>query len=214
MILCGGDQVLFGLYSVAIICLLIGGCLWGQGTDKKDRPKQLGGLILFIIGGAFAILAVVVNIIKGVRKRVKDQKILMRSKIIENVKTPNKFENMQQNSLSALRDDDHIYQIQNKPSNHVIQKNPLVFNNLQPNEFKTNYTNKPNGPAILGPTDMNLPYRNNARSQAFYENPVFQPDIISPKQISISGQYAQIQRKNAAKNYSISLYNARAAGKL
>lgn len=68
MLLCGGDQVLFGLYSLAVIGSLVGGLQWLKGIDKKNMVSVNFGIFCVSAATLSFVLAVLVNIYKCYNK--------------------------------------------------------------------------------------------------------------------------------------------------
>jgi len=207
MILCGGDQVLFGLYSAAIICLLIGGCLWGQGKDNNENTKKTWGIVIFSIGGGLFILAIFTNVVKNVRSlHKKRQKAKVTS---ENAKPFVKVN--EQFKITGVQKMDNFVQphgnnLQVNNSNNISADQFKVVTNPFPHQPPIDFTN--NRPVLDKISGNN---NHNISPQVYYTNPVFEPEKVYSQPFS---SFTQIQKPNAAKNYSRSLYNAHLAGKL
>ncbi|CAL8085592.1 unnamed protein product [Calicophoron daubneyi] len=71
MLLFEGQPLLFFLFSISILCLLIGGCCWGSGEDADNKGKMYAGIVIFAIGCATAVAFIIVYVLKRIRRRRK-----------------------------------------------------------------------------------------------------------------------------------------------
>ncbi|KAA0192507.1 Glutamate receptor NMDA [Fasciolopsis buskii] len=86
MLLFEGEPVLFFLFILSVLSLLIGGCLWGSGEDAGERPKMIGGIVLFTIGCATTVIFISLYTYKRIHKKKKRRREIER---ILQMKDPN-----------------------------------------------------------------------------------------------------------------------------
>ncbi|VDK41372.1 unnamed protein product [Dibothriocephalus latus] len=68
MLLFEGEPLLFTLFGLSVLSLLIGGCMWGVGTDTNDHPRYVAGISVFFFGTGCCVCFIIVFVYKHIKK--------------------------------------------------------------------------------------------------------------------------------------------------